>query len=196
MVRVRHTWDEALADAEVTPERPRERYGRLTDFTRLDAYQADEISFDEYLAGLGEFLGGVSADDARRVHGHILWDEYPGSLSLIRELKAAGYRVGCLSNTNRSHIEELMESGRFPVCHAFDRLVTSYELGLNKPDVAIYRAYERVMGLEGTPVAFFDDAPANVEGAREAGWTAFLIDPDGDVDGQIRDGLREAGVEV
>ena len=196
MVKIRHHWGDVLSDIGVEPEHPRADYGRLVDFDGLDAYQKGDLSFEDYLVGLGEYLGGVSVEDARRAHAHIIWEEYPESLAIVKGLREAGVRVGCLSNTNKPHIDECMESGRFPVCHAFERLVTSYELELNKPDAAIYRAYERVMGLEGTPIVFFDDFIANVEGARAVDWTAFRVDPEGDVAGQIRSGLREVGIEL
>lgn len=196
MIKIRHTWGEVLDGLGLVPETPRADYGRLVDFPGLDAYQAGSMSFEEYLNGLGTYLGGLSRADAARVHGHILWEEYPGSLALVEELKGLGMRVGCLSNTNATHLEECMDSGRFPVCRAFDRLVTSFELGLNKPDAAIYRAFERELGVPGGGVVFFDDAVANVEGARAVGWEAFLVDPEGDVDGQLREGLRTVGVLV
>ena len=196
MIKIRHYWGDILRSLEIVPRGAREDYGHLVDYSGIDKLQDGSLSYEEYVAGLGNYLGGVSVEDAARIHAHILWEEYPESLAIVKSLKGLGLNVGCLSNTNEPHIRECFESGRFPVCSAFDRLVTSYELGLNKPDLAIYREYERVMGIEGLRVVFFDDSVANVEAAREVGWTGFVVDPAGDVGGQIRAGLGSVGVVV
>lgn len=196
MIRIRHRWGEVLGDLDLTPFEPRADYGALIDFPGIEAFQSGDLGFEEYLGGLSSYLGGLSVEDAARVHAHILWEEYPGSLELVRGLRDSEVRVGCLSNTNEPHIRECMESGRFPVCHAFERLVTSYELGLNKPQPEIYRTYEELMGVGEEGVVFFDDSRANVDGARAVGWRAFLIDPGGDTAVQIREGLSLVGIRA
>jgi FMN phosphatase YigB (HAD superfamily) len=53
-------------------------------------------------------------------------------------------------------------------------IVYSHEVGLKKPDPAIYALVERRLGVEPVEVVFLDDAPANVEAAQAAGWHAVL----------------------
>lgn len=191
MIQIRHFWGEVLDDLKLVPKQPRADYGHLTDFAGLDSFQKGEIGFEDYLDGLGAFLGGLPREDCRRVHAHILLAEYPESEAIVTDLKSRGIGVGCLSNTNEPHWRECVESGRFPVCAAFDRLVTSFELELNKPDPAIYREFERAMGWQGHEILFFDDALVNLDSAADCGWSVVLIDPQGDVGGQIRKGLAE-----
>lgn len=194
MIRIRDSWTDVVNDLDLMPPCPRHDYGHITTFIGLEKLQTGEWGWARYLDELSDFLGGVSTDDAARAHAHILNEEFSGSSDIVSELKAAGVQVGCLSNTNEAHIRECMESGRFPVCGLFDRLVTSYELGLHKPDVAIYREYERLMGVDGANIVFFDDSAQNLAGAQACGWTCFLIDPKGDVEAQIRSGLAESGI--
>ncbi len=191
IVQIRHYWGEILSDLKIVPLNPRSDYGHLTDFSGLDSFQKGEMSFDEYLQELGTYLGGVSVDQCGEIHGHILWKEYPESIVILDELKSRGIGVACLSNTNEPHFRECLDSGRFPVCNRFDRIVTSFELGLNKPDIAIFSEFERAMGWEGKSILFFDDALINVLAAREIGWHAIKIDPMGDVGNQIRAGLND-----
>lgn len=55
-----------------------------------------------------------------------------------------------------------------------DDIVYSHEVGLKKPDPAIYELAQRRLGVEPHEVVFLDDVAANVDAAREAGWHAVL----------------------
>ena len=44
-----------------------------------------------------------------------------------------------------------------------------------KPDPAIYAHHTKAFGLEPAATLFFDNSPANIEAAREAGWNAELF---------------------
>jgi len=53
-----------------------------------------------------------------------------------------------------------------------DDIVYSHEVGLKKPDPAIYALAERRLAVEPEEVVFLDDVTANVEAALAAGWHA------------------------
>jgi HAD superfamily hydrolase (TIGR01509 family) len=55
-----------------------------------------------------------------------------------------------------------------------DDLVYSHEVGLAKPDPAVYDLATRRLGVEPGEVLFLDDVEANVEAARAFGWRAVL----------------------
>ena len=55
-----------------------------------------------------------------------------------------------------------------------DDIVYSHEVGLKKPDPAIYALAESRLGVEPHEVVLLDDLVANVEAARAAGWHAVL----------------------
>jgi glucose-1-phosphatase len=81
-------------------------------------------------------------------------------------------RVAILSNTNALHMHHLRQT--LPLLGRFEAVFTSYELGLAKPDPAIYRAAVARLGLSVADVAFFDDSPGHVAGAAAAGLRAFV----------------------
>lgn len=58
--------------------------------------------------------------------------------------------------------------------------MASHEVGLGKPDAAIFRRYESEFGLAGQAILYFDDHLPNVQAARSVGWNAHQIDPEGD----------------
>jgi glucose-1-phosphatase len=100
----------------------------------------------------------------------MFWED-DAVIRLIHEAPAAKRYL--LSNTNDIHWKFLKERyGR--VLQKFDRLCVSHELGLEKPDRAIYDWVIRDSGYRPEEHLFIDDIEANVEGARAAGMDAVL----------------------
>ena len=52
----------------------------------------------------------------------------------------------------------------------------SCELGIVKPDPAIYRACLNALGCEAGRTLVFDDHPNNVEAARKLGMEAYIFE--------------------
>lgn len=184
MVRIRHTWPEicAAVGLESTLGEP---LGRIATYQPIADYQSSSLSEEEYLSQLARDLGGIGTEKAREAHNAILDRDYDGAAEWVREVQASGTPVFCLSNTNELHYRAFF-SGRFPVCEAFDHLLSSHIVGANKPDPAIYGALEELAGASGGEIVFFDDHPPNIQGAKNMGWAAHQIDPLGDPVGQIR----------
>jgi putative hydrolase of the HAD superfamily len=95
----------------------------------------------------------------------------PGVVELIADLDAAGSRVVVLSNAPRSLAATVRAAAW---SRGIDQLVFSSDLGLMKPDPAVYAAAEQAYGCRPSELVFFDDRPVNVAGARAAGWGAHL----------------------
>ena len=81
---------------------------------------------------------------------------------LVRDLKAAGYKLYVLSNMSREFIDFLR---RFPVYGLFDGEVVSCEEGVVKPEPEIYRRLLGRYGLDPAQTLFIDDRPANIAAA-------------------------------
>lgn len=82
-------------------------------------------------------------------------------------------RLFVLSNTNALHMAYIRP--RLPVLRLFDRLFTSYELGVVKPDAAIYRRALELAGCDAAQSAFFDDLAGHVQGAEAVGMRGFVF---------------------
>ncbi|MEQ1886435.1 MAG: HAD family phosphatase [Bryobacteraceae bacterium] len=83
------------------------------------------------------------------------------------ELRAAGIRTAMLSNLPRPLGERLRATPGF--FDHFDHLTLSYELGVNKPNAAIYRHAIDGLGIQAEEALFLDDRADNIEGARAVG---------------------------
>jgi epoxide hydrolase-like predicted phosphatase len=92
----------------------------------------------------------------------------------VRRLRTEGYRTGVVTNNIR---EASGWRGLLPVDELFDVVVDSSEVGVRKPNPAIYRiALDRLDIDDATRVVFLDDAPGNVAGAQAAGLHAILVE--------------------
>ncbi|MBI5881491.1 MAG: HAD family phosphatase [Elusimicrobia bacterium] len=105
----------------------------------------------------------------------LLWsDHFTLERATAAMLKSAAktHKVYLLSNTNAIHYEFIEKNYAFPrhIHGAF----LSHELGLRKPEPAIYKeALKRARVSPGESI-FIDDLAENVEGARKAGIHAIL----------------------
>lgn len=94
-----------------------------------------------------------------------------------RRLRAEGVRTGLLTNNVVEFAAYWRE--KLPVVELFDDVVDSSEVGLRKPDEAIYRlALERLGGIDPTRAVFLDDWPGNVAAARRIGMHGIVVDLD------------------
>ena len=93
------------------------------------------------------------------------------TLEWMRSLKAAGFRIGILSNMSSSMAERFRKVFADFVALS-DATVVSGEEGMFKPQKRIYDLLQRRIGLEPDELCFIDDVESNCEGARRSGWHA------------------------
>jgi putative hydrolase of the HAD superfamily len=97
---------------------------------------------------------------------------FPGARELLAGLHGR-YRLACLSNSNQVHWERMEKE--LAVFDLFEAALSSHQLGCYKPDAEIYERAFAALGVEPGDVIFFDDLPANVEAARNAGAQAYRV---------------------
>ena len=114
----------------------------------------------------------------------------PGSAALVDELDRAGMALYGLTNWSA----ELFHHAQ-PAAAALGQLrgiVVSGEVGLAKPDPAIFDLTTERFGLTPARTVFVDDSPRNVEAAAERGYVAVHFT----TTDAFRDELRALGVTV
>ena len=97
----------------------------------------------------------------------------PDTLAIRDALLEEGRDVTALTNWAADTFAEARVM--YPFLNAFRGVTVSGELGMKKPELAIYRHHEEAFGLDPAAILFFDDSRANVDGARAAGWNAELF---------------------
>ncbi|HYA48681.1 MAG TPA: HAD family phosphatase, partial [Burkholderiales bacterium] len=83
----------------------------------------------------------------------------PPAVDVLRRIHEANYRTALLSNTDPERFGFVRK--RFPEILFFDDYVLSYELGLVKPDRAIYLEAARRAGCRPDECVFIDDMEEN-----------------------------------
>lgn len=93
----------------------------------------------------------------------------------VRSLRAEGYRTGLVTNNVKEASSQWREL--VPVHELFEVIVDSSEVGMRKPNPAIFlHALELLGGIPPERAVFLDDAAGNVAGAQVAGLHAILVD--------------------
>jgi epoxide hydrolase-like predicted phosphatase len=98
-------------------------------------------------------------------------------IDLIRDLRAQGMRTGLLTNNARELRALWWEL--LPYDELFDDIVDSSDVGLRKPNPAIYRLALERLGSTAHRTAFLDDIASNVDAAERVGLRAVLVEPGG-----------------
>ncbi len=99
---------------------------------------------------------------------------HPEMAALAREARRAGFRTAILTN----NVAEWGAWREVVELEQFDHVVDSCEVGVRKPDPAIYRLVEARLGFGGEQVLFLDDHAGNVAAARAIGWQTVEVGED------------------
>lgn len=97
-----------------------------------------------------------------------------GTTALLPRLQAAGYPMYALTDNVHEIVAHLRN--RYDFWQYFRGVVVSAEVGLLKPEPAIFRHLLEAHALEPEGTVFIDDMPANVVGAREQGMHAIQFE--------------------
>ncbi|MUO79265.1 HAD-IA family hydrolase [Agrobacterium vitis] len=95
---------------------------------------------------------------------------YDGTVEIFNALIDKGRDVTMLTNFAADTFTEAREM--FPFLNRPRGVTVSGEIGLIKPDVAIYHRHATDFGLDPAHSIFIDDSLPNVVGAKAAGWQA------------------------
>lgn len=163
----------------------------LPNFQHLFSKASQEMTFDLYEKGL------ISSDDFRDALNNSLktpvrtetidaaWNamllDLPSSrLELLKKMKGS-HRTFLLSNTNEIHIHWFFNSlkhhfGIRDLSDYFEKVYLSYEIGLRKPDAAIFRHVLNENQLKPSETLFIDDSPQHIESAKKLGIHTYWLD--------------------
>lgn len=123
------------------------------------------------------------------------WNEmvpyaYEETVDIMRTLIDQERDVTMLTNFAADTLLEASE--RFPFLGETRGVTVSANVGLLKPERAIYETHVKSFNLEPAATLFIDDNSANVEGAKHAGWNAVqFVDP-----GTLRSDLDRFGISL
>jgi putative hydrolase of the HAD superfamily len=129
------------------------------------------------LAGVPEAELGLVRDTLLALHRERhLWGALPpGTLAALDRLRAAGLRLGVVSNSDGRAEEGLAAAG---ILDRFEIVIDSQLVGVEKPDPRIFQAALARMSLAPPQALYVGDLyEVDVVGARRAGLDVILLDP-------------------
>jgi len=102
-----------------------------------------------------------------------IFSDDPSVNEAIDYLKGKGYPLFLLSNTNELHFSYIIE--KYPIVHAFDEWLLSFEVGAKKPKRRIYDAIFEKMDVQPDEVFYIDDISQYVEVAKQLGINGMVF---------------------
>ena len=106
-----------------------------------------------------------------------LWNDppvpYPETIEVLDYFHKKGYKMGVISDTSPSLQLTLEQAG---IAHYFTSFTASSLVGVMKPDPIIFNAALNAQGVTAQDSLYVDDYDVEADGARNIGFTSFLID--------------------
>lgn len=143
-------------------------------------YEQGLITTEEFLEFYQDNFPKLSKQDLIDLWNSMLKDLPQHRLAFIQKLAAEKkYKLILLSNTNELHInwvkEHIPTYETFKSC--FDAFYLSHEIGLRKPDKAVFEFILNNNQLEAKDYLFIDDTKEHIIGASKLGIHTWNIDP-------------------
>jgi len=147
-------------------------------------YWADRHAYDEgkltgvafwqkFAASSGLPLTDAQLDELNHLDAEMWTVSNPAMLAWHDRLRQRGIRTAILSNMGDSVLEKIERE--FAWIHHFDALVWSFQLGMAKPEPAIYQHALDELGTRPEETLFLDDKEPNVDAAVKLGIVALVF---------------------
>ncbi len=156
------------------------------DELRYINHQVDRgrMAYEDFLEAVCTLTG------ARRHEAHkiITTTHHPNEalFTYATTLKELGYKLGMISNVGDDLTNYLPQT----YVDLFVVITLSYQVGVIKPNAAIYYEHIDQLGVEADECVFFDDRESNVIGAQTVGMHAYVYT----TIEQVRKDLKNCGV--
>lgn len=171
---------------------PMQEFGKLArvDFNEIlqynhrhhlfELFETGKLSEKEFHLKLRELLRPDVTDAEILAAWNSILVHYPTEkVQMLKQLKKTN-RVLALSNINETHVTEMdrvtrERLGANNFSDFFHKAYYSHEVGLRKPDPAIYELVLKQENLNAANTFFVDDLPENIEAAKAIGLQAYHL---------------------
>ncbi|MCI4669868.1 MAG: HAD-IA family hydrolase [Bacteroidia bacterium] len=171
-----HAYHNLLPDS--LKEKSLEELSSHPAFKKLDRGELEIEEMAEEL--IKDWNLATTVEEIERIWLDLLVGLFPDRVRSISQLKQK-FNLALLSNTSRVHYNYYIEECK-PMFDIMDRCFFSFEMGMSKPGKEIYQKALETMGWKAGETLFLDDSRSNIQGARDAGLMAELIEKPSDFD--------------
>jgi putative hydrolase of the HAD superfamily len=144
----------------------------------LERSEISAEEFDERFADESGALGHrVPGSDVLALLGGEIREEM---VALLDRVKAAGYRVACLTNNviggdGRDSAGDARAVQIAAIMDRFDVIVESSKIGVRKPETRFYEIACEMLGVQPDECVFLDDLGINLKPAAALGMTTIKV---------------------
>ena len=161
-------------------------YSQADQSNLFNQIETGQITPDKFVNQLLRLLPeGIKFEQVVSAWNAIIKDVPIKSIKLLTDLKAKGYKIYLLSNTNSLHIEvannEWNKVSELKIEELMDAVYYSHEVGLRKPDQSIFEFVCAKHKLDVSKTLFIDDSIQHIEGAKKIGLQTYHLQKDEDV---------------
>jgi putative hydrolase of the HAD superfamily len=143
--------------------------------------ERNEVSADEF----DDLFAAESAALGHRVPGAdvlalLAGEVRPEMVDMLDRVKAAGYRVACLTNNmiggdGRNSSNDARAVQIAAIMARFDAVVESSKVGVRKPEPRFYEIACELLGVRANECVFLDDLGINLKPAAAMGMTTIKV---------------------
>lgn len=145
-----------------------------------DQFEKGKVSELEFLESFHQFIPDASLEDIREAWNSIIGEFPLYRLEFLQLLSYKKYRLFLLTNTDETHISCFEHNvgvsffSDFYQC--FEKVFYSYEMGMRKPDSAIFTTIINKYDLSPKRTLFVDDKKVNTDAAASLGLHVWNIE--------------------
>lgn len=161
--------------AKFTEKTPEEIFNLFFDSPLTGLFEEGKLSPQDFFLKIKEMLN-LKLDYPEFVP---IWNEIfflSEKNSEVYNLASAlkqRYKIAIVSNINILHFVYLKQ--HFSMLESFPHIITSYEVGVRKPNPLIYERTLEVLGVKAQEAFYTDDRPELTDSAKELGIHGFLF---------------------
>jgi len=161
-----------------------ELYSKAQQSELFDLMETGMVSNQEFRNGIRDIINlQLSDEEIDNAWNAMLLDLPFKRIELLKKLKAEGYRLFLLSNTNQIHYDAYTENlknehGVEGLEEFFEKTYFSHKIHKRKPLKEIFQFVLDDAELKAEETIFIDDSLQHVLGAKEAGINAFHLEGD------------------
>ena len=145
-------------------------------------YEMGKISTSTFLNEIGAYSDEVNHDEIKYAWNAMLLSIPDERFKILKDC-AKNYRIFCLSNTNKLHVDfinkQLKSTKHIDNLNPyFEKVYFSHEIGMRKPNVDIFEKVISDNKLNPEKTLFIDDTKKHLEGAKSAGLQTLHLSDD------------------
>ncbi len=165
-------------------------------WAKFERAEIDAAAFDTQFAEEARAAGvdGLSGGD---VLACLSGDIRPAMVAMLDDLKARGFKLGCITNNVPSGhgagmaLDEAKAATISGIMARFDHVIESSKAGVRKPDPRIYAMMCEALDVEPEACVYLDDLGINCKPPAAMGMTAIKVTGEEQALGDLRAALGE-----